>query len=237
VLWFDTYDRQARAAPGLLVLLPIAIVGTVVGLRSDPVVSGAVGAVIAAGGPLILAGVVRQQGLATQAKLFAKWRVQPTTSFLLLSSTTENTRLREERRTQVQRATNVGLLDEAQERENPRDAENRIETAVTALREKTRDNSKFPLVAAENRNYGFERNILGVRPLGIVTSSTALVTLTVLVVLSLHGAVKGGLPELLIGLGCALALLLTWTTYPSETRVRRTAEKYAASLLDSASTL
>jgi hypothetical protein len=42
-----------------------------------------------------------------------------------------------------------------------------------ALRSKSTDHTAFPLAFAENKNYGFERNLLGIRLEGLVASSAS----------------------------------------------------------------
>ena len=49
---------------------------------------------------------------------------------------------------------------------DPEWADTKYEEVVTSLREATRDTSRFPLVFAENANYGFRRNLWGLRPIG-----------------------------------------------------------------------
>ena len=45
-------------------------------------------------------------------------------------------------------------------------ADTKYEEVVRSLREATRDTSRFPLVFAENVNYGYRRNLWGLRPFG-----------------------------------------------------------------------
>lgn len=237
MLWFNSYDRQARAAPGFLALLPIAVVGTVVGLRQDPAVSALLGVIVAAGGPLLMAGVVRSRGLAVQHDLFGKWGGPPTTTLLLLNQATSNASLRDQRRRHAERVTGVSLLTRAEEADETGRGADLIESAVTVLREKTRDTAKFPLVAAENRTYGFERNLLGVRPAGIATSALAAMFLAGTLILIATHTIHHAVLELAVGLVISAALLLVWMWYPTEKRVHGAAEKYAVSLVDSASVL
>ncbi len=59
------------------------------------------------------------------------------------------------------------LPTEEEEVRDPVGADQHYEAAVSFLREATRDTSKFPLVLAENVNYGFRRNLWGLKPYGL----------------------------------------------------------------------
>jgi hypothetical protein len=47
------------------------------------------------------------------------------------------------------------------------------------LREKTRDKDKFSLIFQENMNYGFRRNLWGMKTLGIFTSLMGIIFCTI----------------------------------------------------------
>ena len=77
------------------------------------------------------------------------------------------------------------LPNHKEEEANPAWADKTYREVVGALREATRDTSRFPLVFAENTNYGFRRNLLGLRPIGtpiaaaLALYSWALLSLTI----------------------------------------------------------
>ena len=62
---------------------------------------------------------------------------------------------------------NCPLPTEEEETEDPIGADQQYDATVNFLREATRDRSKFPLVFAENVNYGFRRNLWGLKPFGL----------------------------------------------------------------------
>ena len=77
------------------------------------------------------------------------------------------------------------LPTEQEEEACPERADAKYGEAVTSLREATRDRARFPLVFAENANYGFRRNLWGLKPIGasiavaLALVSWALLLLTV----------------------------------------------------------
>ena len=110
------------------------------------------------------------------------------------------------------------------------------EAAIQTLRNKTRDHSRFRLVFEENRNYGYERNLLSVRALGICTSIVILAAsaCAALLVANHRGSVTLEFP---IGLVSQLAIVIFWAVVPSEQRTRTVAFKYAERLIDAAESL
>ncbi|MCD5353233.1 hypothetical protein [Kineosporia mesophila] len=50
--------------------------------------------------------------------------------------------------------------------------------AVRWVFENTRDHAKFPVVWSELKTYGHERNLLGLRPIGVALASLAMIPLS-----------------------------------------------------------
>src|ERR1700733_952850 len=82
--WLDAYERRCRLAPGLLALIPVTVLITALGVRSAPVVSGALSILSLAGGPVLLASFVRGRGHAAQDRLWRNWGGSATTRALRL---------------------------------------------------------------------------------------------------------------------------------------------------------
>ncbi|MGQ0823779.1 MAG: hypothetical protein ACT4OX_01905 [Actinomycetota bacterium] len=156
---------------------------------------------------------------------------------LLLSVPSENTALRDRRRENLTQVTGVALLDRAAENQDPARAADVVEAAVASLRTKTRDKQRFELLFAENKGYGFERNLLGLRPIGMFVSVVCLVAAVVLLILTATDTIDSGVPELSVAIALCAALVGVWIGYPSAVRVRQAAGKYADALLDAASAL
>src|SRR5699024_7366510 len=176
-LWLDDYERQARLAPGVLALFPIAVVAVVYGLRSSPLATVLSPLLFLPGGPLLLAESVRHQGKGVQAKIRALWRGTPTPRKLRLRHPAPHPARREALRGAGYFGTRVELRSRRAEKGNPQLADETIELAVSKLRNRTRDAKKFLLVKKENRSYGFQRNLYGIRWFGRIVSVMTLVAL------------------------------------------------------------
>ncbi|CAL9623806.1 hypothetical protein [Streptomyces sp. enrichment culture] len=235
MLWLDDYERRARLAPGLLALLPVSLALAVLGLSKAPVVVSVLTALSLAGGPIVLVELVRQQGRKAQESLWASWGGSPTVQKLRLRQEGQNSLQRETWRKAVASVTGIELSSARSERANPGKADEAIEVAIGQIRSLTRDEAKFPLVRAENRSYGFHRNLYGIRWTG--RSAALLVVLGVLAYM-LWLANVGHQPALT--LANSLALLATvvclaiWWVLPSPVRMKNAAERYAYELLQAA---
>jgi hypothetical protein len=234
-MWLDDYERPARLVPGLLATAPIAIALIGFGVRDNTLHAGVSSLMIAVGAPLVLAKHVRERGLGTQRKLYREWGGAPTTLLLRTPTTGPIGPIQQQRRTNVERVTRVALPREPTTADSTRDEA--YQAAVLTLRKKTTDHGAFPLVFAENKNYGFERNCLGVRPEGIAISSLSLVALLVGMFLAVRGAVDLSLPVLAVAAVCDVAVLAFWLAWPTKDRVKRAGTRYAERLLDASADL
>lgn len=224
---FDPYTRQARLAPGLLAVLPVSVVAVALGLRDIPVVSAIVGLVVAAGGSVLLAETVRKRGRRLEEQLYRKWGGAPTTQLLRLTGDNAHlNRLQQERwREALADKAQVSLPSLDDEAADPRSCDERYEVMTAWARTQMTDDD---LVQHENRSYGFNRNILAMRPVGL--------PLAVLAVLVLAGAVLVGEPTvpMLVGLAASVVLVVCWAFWPTEDRVRYAGMRYARQLFISA---
>ena len=120
----------------------------------------------AAGGTAVVAQVGRELGRRKEPNLWNSWGGPPTTRLLRHRCLPGDSTLSPGLRQQVEEWIGYPLPTQEKEEACPEWADTKYEKAVTSLREATRDTSRFPLVFAENANYGFRRNLWGLRPSG-----------------------------------------------------------------------
>lgn len=106
-----------------------------------------------------------------------------------------------------------------------------VSTAVTWLISKTRDSTKFPLIAEENANFGFTYNLLGLKPFGIAISCIGVIFNSILMYLYFAHFVFVDLKILLSGLVIHLLFLLLWIFIITKSLVISAGKKYARALL------
>ena len=155
--------------PALLTLLPLAALVFVLVPSEWRLNAGLLAIIGTGGGTAFLSQVVRDRGRAKQQQLWGTWGGPPTTR-LLRRSEAPGHPSRDRWRSRLQRVTGDPLPTKEDERSDPEDADARYAAAVGVLREATRDRARFPLVAAENANYGFRRNLWGLKPWGVTVA-------------------------------------------------------------------
>lgn len=168
----DRYNRRARLAPTLIVLLPVCLgIGSWLPLDSQIVGSLAgVGGTLAFGILLTILG--RGPGKAKEPALFEQWCGKPTTLMLSYRHTSLNEHTLERHHDCLRKLLPALSIPESKEEElaDPKAADTVYDSCVDHLREATRDKTRFHLVFEENMNYGFCRNLWGMRAAGIVSS-------------------------------------------------------------------
>jgi hypothetical protein len=205
---------------------PVVVLLMMFGLRTSPVISGLSGLLVAAGGPVLLASFVRHQGLREQTDLLSSWGAWPSAKMLA----TGTPAVLQARRAAVTKATGMALPAEGDS------SDDGYEVAVAQMRARTRDANRFPLVFAENCNFGRERNLLGLRRFALPGSVVCLlvgVAASVPVALSRHSFS----PDLWLGLALLAGLVGFWLLYPSRDHTLLVAEKYAERLIEAAGLL
>ena len=235
VLWLDEYERAARLAPGLIALLPLPILVTAFGLKQNPVVAALVSLVVAVGGPILLAKYVRSRGRGLEEKLYDEWGGPPTTLLLTPALFGAANAVQAQRRANVERVS--GQLLPLTPPPNDTTTQQVYKSAVAALRQKTYNHDAFPLVFAENKGYGFERNVLAIRTEGLVISVVGLGIAVVGWQRAASGHLGANSSALLTAAVVLLLLTAFWIAWPKKKRVRAAADLYAEQLLDAAASL
>jgi len=166
VTLIDEYSIKARQVPALVAIAPMvfAVYALFPELQSA---WGALGGVLTTlGGPAALAYVARGYGKRLEPDLFKSWGGKPTTTMLRWSDDCISTDTKR-RYHKTLRAAGVVLPSADDEANDPVAADAKYESAGEWMLRKSRDTKKYPFVFTQNINYGFARNLLGLRPLGL----------------------------------------------------------------------
>lgn len=184
---------------------------------------------VASGLPFAITQVVRDRGRHVEPDLFSSWGGAPTTVMLRWSGPEPRAAV-SRRHNLLSRLINIQMPTEAEEQAKPVDADAIYAIATTALRELTRDCSRFPLLQHELAAYGFRRNSFGCRGLGLAASALAA---TSGLLLSWSGFVPLDWKQLaaLITFDCLWSL--GWWCICTRDWVRRAGENYARQLFAS----
>ena len=163
----DPYTFRARVQPAFIAVLPL---GTFLfALLPDlPLfITAFCGLLGAAGVTAVVAQVGRELGSRKERNLWDSWDGPPTTRLLRHRRLPGDISLEPGLRQQVEEWIGYPLPTEQEEGACPEWADAQYGEAVRSLRDVTRYQAKFPLVFAENVNYGFRRNLWGLKPIGM----------------------------------------------------------------------
>ena len=237
----DPYDRQARLYPALLALLPLFTLVTLLYGTKATALTGAVTVAVSCGALYLTTNLCREMGKRVEEKLFRKWGGKPTTQLLRHRDTTIEAPTKARYHSFLAGKINVAFPDKDREASDPAAADQVYQSGVRWLLNYTRpeDSKKFDLLFRENVAYGFRRNALGVKPIGLILSIASL-----LWVLATEGVLFGArhgfidltalsrLPDSAIAsLVVSAIMLVAWILFFTKASTRTAAFTYAETLL------
>jgi hypothetical protein len=248
-LLFDSYSRQARLYPALITLLPplITVLAWYPGLLSSHAAATVVTLATSCGLLYALATFSRSRGKNVERRLLVNWGGWPTTQWLRHSDQHLPAQTKDRYRGALLRhVPDLQLPSPTQDNEDPQNADEAYRSAVEWLKERCRGKD-FPLVEKENAEYGFRRNLRGLRPFGTIVVLLALAASAFGIwkraALSSSGLQTALWPELIDKLlevvpvvvsGAVvldLAALVFWLVIVSDGWVRQAGDQYARALL------
>ena len=238
----DPYERKARLKPGLFCGVPLAA-SIVLLIPEFGAIWGSIGAVVVyCGGSLLLIQAVRDRGKALEARLYRSWGGKPSVAMLRqrddgLDSTTKA----RYRRFLCGAVPGLVLASPEDERNDPEQAEAGLESANRWLLAQTTDHVRFALLFAENVNYGYRRNLLGMKRIALGLDAVALVLVIGVGVAYWTGHVASTIqslkPEWWASLAIAVVHALVFIGFIGADWVRVSAERYAGQLLGACDSL
>ncbi len=241
----NEYERKARLYPALLSLFPmIATLMLLYGPRVSAL-TNVVTIALSCGGLYLVTNLCRELGKRLEPKLFQEWGGSPTTQLLRHRDRTIEAVTKRRYHSFLAEKINEPFPNPQQEANNPARADDVYQSGVRWLLNRTRDTNKFGLLFRENVAYGFRRNGLGIKPLGLAFSIGCLLwvlgTEGVLTMSSRQFVSKVALlalPETAIAsLVASAAMLAVWIVFFTKRSVRTAAFTYAEMLLRACDTL
>jgi hypothetical protein len=227
----DTYSLRACIAPIFLTILPLLLA---INLWAPKSVSLEVlsGSTIVSIALSVLAAQLGRHGKTKEPGLWQSWGGPPTTRFLRHRDTQFNPIRRARCHKNLEKCIPEIHMPTAQEEiENPLAADQVYEMFTRYLIDRTRDKKRYPLIFKENVNYGFLRNLWGLKGVGIFISGLSLIGS------GFYGCLqwvnhKTVAPEALIMGGLCLLAVLLWIFWVKPDTIRIPAEAYAERLLE-----
>ncbi|MCT4777141.1 MULTISPECIES: hypothetical protein [Exiguobacterium] len=165
----NTYERKARYLPSLLTVSPIIIWLYLCFPDIRSLEGTFISLIVGLGISLPLSTLARTLGKKEQDKLLASWGALPATLILRNNDGSLNQETKNRYHQKLRSLTNLDIPTIEKELENPLDANIKFDSCIDYLRQKTRDKVKYSLIFNENVSYGQARNLLGLKPLGMLT--------------------------------------------------------------------
>ncbi|HEY3216718.1 MAG TPA: hypothetical protein VGK93_09530 [Candidatus Eisenbacteria bacterium] len=230
-LKIDWYTSHARAFPVYMTIAPVPLVlAAMLPHGRDLSLGGA-----AAVGFVPVAYLVSQLGAdfgkRLEKRLWRQWGGAPTTRFLRHSNHEFN-QITRERVHEKLRGLGLHVPSWDEQQRDARAADVHYESCTEELIRRTRDGGRFPLVFKGLTEYGFRRNLLGLKPLGLPIAVVALLVCGWSALAGLNAAKP---PDVAVGAALlTCGLLLTWLVWVNEKTVSIAANRYARFLLEAA---
>jgi len=225
---FDVYILEARLRPALMAISP-AVVSLVLLWPADVLVWRSISVVLViCGAAVLLTHLARARGRTLEIVLFERWGGKPTTALLRHRDTRldANTKLRY-----------LNFLSShvpgwqpptaQEEKDDAQSSDARFDSAIRWLLEYSRDRRAFPLVFAENVSYGFRKNLLGLKPIGMAIAIASILTTIFLIYLE----VANRTAVTWLVLCYDICAVLTWVWLVRSNWVKGAADAYAHCLL------
>lgn len=241
---FDNYSRQARLFPALLTVFAPLV--TVLAWFPELITSdiGSTLLTIASSCGLLyaLSSLARSRGKAVEKRLLKEWGGWPSTYLLRHSSGLDRHTRARYHGFLAKNVPNLVLPTSQHETNNPAGADEAYNSAIKWLKERVREKG-FPLVDKENAQYGFRRNMRGMK--GIALFAVCVTFVASIAALSLHFAETADLSSLSSALPTLrhlgnptiwgavafdLVAIIAWIFVVTDDWVREGGEQYAGAL-------
>ncbi|MCP4119453.1 MAG: hypothetical protein GY737_29450 [Desulfobacteraceae bacterium] len=173
--YVDPYERRARLYPSLLCLFPVML-----GLYSAypyvyKTLSGLVALAAAVGVLQFFSHLARDRGKRLEPILFSEWGGMPSVKLLRYNDSNISTPIKIRYHEKLASKSGISAPTQESERLNPHVADQIYQSWSDYLRAKTRSSKKFPMIFKENVNYGFRRNLLGLKKYCLFSGLVALI--------------------------------------------------------------
>lgn len=232
----SSYDVVARHAPAFLGLMPVAVTIAATNPVLWTVTNTLVGVAVTFGALIPLASLTRALGTRVQPTLWEYWDGKPTVRFLRHRDETIQGPTKDRYRALAERLIGQPLPTPEEENASPDAADAVYDAIGDKLRILTRNESRWYLIAKENKNYGFSRNAYGLRHVARLVSLGSLGwLLSVMWPLSgqsLANTFDNIEPLLLVALLLVAAAGAFWMVMVQKTWVADAADTYALRLLE-----
>ena len=225
----DLYNTYARAFPVYITMAPIVMILIAVLPEGFDWKLGGTASIVLLPLSYLCGQIGGDLGKKRESVLWQKWGGPPTTRFLRHSNCELNPITRNEIHNKL-RALRLHVPSQEEQEQNPTEADIYYEACTKRLIGQTRDNERFPLVFKGLKEYGFRRNLLGLKLVGILLNILSLIASLKMVWVNWD---RANPPVLAIIAGIlSIGFLINWFFWITEKSVKLTDDRYARFLLE-----
>lgn len=171
----NPYELRARYLPAILTISPVIIWLYLWFPEIRSLKGTSISLLVGLGISIPLSILARDLGNKKQEILLTQWGALPATLILRNNDDTLNRETKQRYHQKLKLLTNVDIPTLEMELENPLEANQKFDSCIDYLRQSTRDINKYRLVFNENISYGQIRNLLGLKPVGLIICTLLLV--------------------------------------------------------------
>lgn len=173
----DIYSLKARVYPAFVLLLPVLVLALFY-ITDFKIYYHYATAIISVGFlSFILAQLGRDQGKNKENQLFERMGGKPTIQILRHTNNhLDKTTKARYHKGLSEKIPEISIPSLEEEQLNPQKSDEVFESCTKYLISKTRDTEKFNLLFKENINYGFRRNLWGMKTWGLSILITSILT-------------------------------------------------------------
>jgi len=230
---FNHYELKARFFPALLLLTPVILATLIWYPELMEIDSSIIAVIISIIIIFFLAKLCRDRGFQLEKTLKEEWGNYPSISMLKFSDNRidEITKKRYHKYLK-ENIVDINLPNDLTEENEKKDFYDlNYRSANKWLVEKTRDTTKYNLLFQDNINYGFSRNMLGVKTFGIYFSLIA-IGLNIFGIYKEYHTISLEIPlKIWLSVLVSLFFLFIWIFLVNKNWVKNAADAYARTLL------
>jgi hypothetical protein len=229
---FSPYELKARLFPALITVAPFGLslliwYPQLIDLETSVLTTFVLLILL-----FFLAKLARERGKKLQDKLLIEWGGFPSTTFLKHSDNSIDKYTKQRYHQYINKhVSGFQLPSKEKELSNPSFYDSCYNSVIKWLLEKTRDQKKYHLLYQDNINYGFSRNMVGIKPLGILFSILSLLT-NLFSIYKEQGFSWTNYPlKAWISILISVLFISIWLLFVKKGWVKSTSEAYARTLL------
>jgi hypothetical protein len=230
----DRYSLNARFYPMVLFYMPVLLLGVLFSIQFEKYTHLFTSLGLLSALSFFLQQIGRDPGKKLEKSLWLSWGGAPSTQLLRWRDRTIDNNTKKRYHNKLHDLCPMDLTPSEQfEKQHPEEADAIYQAWVIFLITKTRDTNKFSLLFTENINYGFRRNLLGLKPYAITLLGLLMIIVYGYYAFSSKSINPSVFSRLFfIGEGALIILMVMWIVKVSPSWVRIPANAYAARLLE-----